>query len=187
MAQRFLYCISIYSYSITILNRLYSKYLMFHFLNDIEIAYFEIYLKIFDASLLLINKWKYSYGLVRQRCIYFHWLLPSSMYYNVYEFKRERQKYTVVVCLVNAVQDLNSRRTLVQSIPFIVNSKKCSLKTCIHYKSTIGAEKPVQYKRVFTITESTINGIDCITEKIGLNQKKSWKKSWKYRQSYCIK
>jgi hypothetical protein len=63
-----LYCISIYSYSITILNRLYSKYLMFYFLNDIEIAYLEIYLKIFDASLLLINKWKYSYGLVR------HWL-----------------------------------------------------------------------------------------------------------------
>jgi hypothetical protein len=25
----------------------------------------------------------------------------------------------------------------------------------------IGAEKPVHYKRVFTITEFTINGIDC--------------------------
>jgi hypothetical protein len=26
----------------------------------------------------------------------------------------------------------------------------------------IGAEKPVHYNRVFTITSSTINGIDCI-------------------------
>ncbi len=31
-----------------------------------------------------------------------------------------------------------------------------------HYKLMIGAEKPVHYKRIFTITESTINGIDCI-------------------------
>ncbi len=28
----------------------------------------------------------------------------------------------------------------------------------------IGAEKPVHYNRVFTITESTINGIDCNKE-----------------------
>jgi hypothetical protein len=41
-----------------------------------------------------------------------------------------------------------------QSIPFIVNSKKCSLKPGIHYKQiqfeyklTICTEKPVHYKR----------------------------------------
>jgi hypothetical protein len=27
--------------------------------------------------------------------------LPSSMYYNVYEFKRKRQKYNVVVCVMS--------------------------------------------------------------------------------------
>jgi hypothetical protein len=47
--------------------------------------------------------------------------------------------------------------------------QKCSLKPSIHYKHikfdyklTIGAEKPVDYKRVLTITSLTIKGIDCI-------------------------
>ncbi len=59
----------------------------------------------------------------------------------------------------------------VQSIPFIVNGlveQKVLTITGIHYKRTrilykltIGVEKLVHYKRVFTITSFTINGIDC--------------------------